>query len=440
MATPAFAGHRRNKSSSVLKSIIAPKSHKRSPSDGTALNAAHPESRPYNSAAFVHGAPLLPPDHPHSQLRAYQRTQNMVANPPSSPRKSQDAKSSPTKSLHKKTLSSVSLRSLAKDKDKDKERAKESRSRERSRTRGDDTIKSTKKTKSSSNLAGLFGKGKQSKDGKQTPGRDKENTTPPSSSNAPEPVHTPIWAEFSSQPLREITTTSKIPLNDQRLSIEEEIALYTPQDYSPSKQRNFFDYGQPSLQKKPQVKERPKSTFLPSTGSTTSLLETLTRKRSTDRVPLGDTKGNEGRAKDNASSRGIVTRGMLRRTSSESSREGKAVKQNAEASKKPNRVMAAVAAFNGKAKQAERHGTPVTSPTKLDPKVVDAEFEAVLVSFPSPWRTPQAHNALGVSKYSYSPARPNANAETRSQSRLRPYSQTRHTTGVAHDIGTLFCR
>jgi hypothetical protein len=39
--------------------------------------------------------------------------------------------------------------------------------------------------------------------------------------------------------------------------------------------------------------------------------------------------------------------------------------------------MAAVAAFNGRAKQAE---APPVSPTKeLDPKVVDAEFEEVLV-------------------------------------------------------------
>ena len=45
--------------------------------------------------------------------------------------------------------------------------------------------------------------------------------------------------------------------------------------------------------------------------------------------------------------------------------------------KKPNRVMAAVAAFNGRAKQAD---APPASPTKeFDPKVVDAEFEEVLV-------------------------------------------------------------
>jgi hypothetical protein len=41
--------------------------------------------------------------------------------------------------------------------------------------------------------------------------------------------------------------------------------------------------------------------------------------------------------------------------------------------------MAAVAAFNGKAKQADPEPVPA-SPAKLDPAVVDAEFEEVLVS------------------------------------------------------------
>ncbi|KAF2690180.1 hypothetical protein K458DRAFT_290279 [Lentithecium fluviatile CBS 122367] len=386
MATPSPAGHRRNKSSSVLKSIIVSKGHKRSPSDGTPLSAARPERNPHNPHAFIGaGAPLLPPDHPHSQLRAANRTQNIPIHQPGSPRKSQETKGSPTKSLHKKTLSSVSLRSLGKDKEKEKDKAKDSRNREPSRTRGEDMARSPKKTKSSTNLAGLFSKGKQSKDVKeakvtQTPGKDKENTTPPSSSNAPEPLHTPIWAQFSSQPVQEVTTTSKVPLNDRRRSVEEEIALYTPADYSPSKQRNFFEYGQPSLQKKVPAKERPKSVFLPTNPSSTSLLETLTRKKSGDRVPLGDTKGNEGRVKENTSSKSITTRGMLRRTSSETSRESRSSspKKPAVAVKKPNRVMAAVAAFNGKSKQSG--GTPATSPTKLDPKVVDAEFESVLES------------------------------------------------------------
>jgi hypothetical protein len=213
-----------------------------------------------------------------------------------------------------------------------------------------------------------------SRDTKRTPGRDKENTTPPRSAVEPAPVHTPIWAEFSSQPVREVTSTTKVPLNDRR-SIEEEIALYTPSNYSPSKQRNFGGYNLPSLQKR-QPGERPKSTFLPNTGSST-LLDTFSRKRSNERVPLGDTKGNGGTPRDDAASaQSVKARSMLRRSNSGRDKKKDDAKRPASPPKKPNRVMAAVAAFNGRTKEAQ---TPPASPTKLDPLAVEAEFEAVLV-------------------------------------------------------------
>ncbi|KAF2659963.1 hypothetical protein K491DRAFT_590087 [Lophiostoma macrostomum CBS 122681] len=388
MAPPEAAGnrrgHARNKSASMLKSIIVPKNHKRAPSDGTPLNKEQPDSRPHNPATnagpMPMQMPLLPPDHPHSQLRSAARSHHIPTNPPS-PRKPlpQDPKASPSKGLHKKTLSSVSLRSLGKDKEKEKakEDSSERRARDKSRTGEDSSMAKPKKTKSSTNLGAVFGKSKQPKESKVALTKDKENTTPPSSANASGPVHTPIWAQFSSQALQEITTTSKVPLNDRR-SIEEEIRLYTPQDYSPSKQRNFFDYGQPSLQKRPVVKERPKSYILPHSNSGTSFIETLTRKRSNERAPLSDTKGNEGRPKDNASAQGVSTRGMLRRSSSDSAkRKEEPVKHAASPVKKPNRVMAAVAAFNGKAKEGQVTATPTA---KLDPQTVEAEFEDVLES------------------------------------------------------------
>lgn len=373
-ATPV-AGHRRNKSASVLKSIMVSKNHKRAPSDGSELKKNQPTLVPQLPVAAFN-TPLLPRDHPHSQLRATNQTESIPTNPPS-PRKSRDVDPSPKKGLHKKTVSSVSLRSLAKKEEKPLGK----KSMDVRRPREDEMFDTkAKKTKSSTNLAAMFGKGR-SKD-KQSPmkeQRDKENTSPPSSSNAVMPPRTPIWAEFSSQPAHEFTTTSKIPLNDQRRSIEEEIALYTPQDYSPTKQRNFFDYGQPSLQSRPAVKERPKSMVVPKSTATTSLLESFTRKKSNERVPLGDTKGNEGRFKETTSSQHTQARPLLGRASTDMSRKDQGSRpeiQPAVAAKKPNRVMAAVAAFNGKAKQASGQA----SPTKLDPKTIDAEFEEVLVS------------------------------------------------------------
>jgi hypothetical protein len=375
MAQPA-AGHRRNKSASVLRSIIVNKGHKRTPTDGAPLqNNNQIVAPPYMPASNFH-TPLLPPDHPHSQLRAANRTENIPINPPS-PRKTQDTRSSsPKKNLHKKTLSSVSLRSLVtkEDKPRDKPSADSQRSQEEVQM-----SEKPKKTKSSTNLAAMFGKGRsRDRDSKQSPvkqtSRDKENTTPPSSTTTMGPPRPPIWAEFSSQ--QEVPTTSKVPLNDQRRSIEEEIALYTPQNYSPSKQRNFFEFGQPAL--RPAPKERPKSMVVPKTTSTTSLLDTFSRKKSNERVPLGDTKGNEGRTRDESPSKGKPSRPILSRASTDTGAKDYAVKPMApppppaSPTKKQNRVMAAVAAFNGKAKQVD--ATP-----KLDPKVVDAEFEVVLV-------------------------------------------------------------
>lgn len=385
MATPDFAapaaGHRRNKSSSVLKSIMTSKSHKRTPSDGLELKKNQPVLAPYMPASTFQ-APLLPPDHPHSQLRAATRTENIPINPPS-PQKAQYAPSSPKKSLHKKTLSSVSLRSMAKKDEKPNKKSMDVR-----RPRGEEIdAEKPKKTKSSTNLAAMFGKGKtkENRARSQSPvkqPRDQENTTPPSSANAPAPARAPIWAEFSSTPLQEVTTTSRVPLNDQRRSLEEEIALYTPQNYSPSKQRNFFEYGQPSLQQRPATKERPKSMVVPKSTSTTSILETFTRKKSNERVPLSDTKGNEGRMKESASTKSVAPRPPMGRASTDISRKNDTSRPAAQptvAAKKPNRVMAAVAAFNGKSRQMEAP----SSPTKLDPKVVDAEFEEVLVCEPS---------------------------------------------------------
>jgi hypothetical protein len=380
MATPEFAapaaGHRRNKSASVLKSIMSSKNHKRMPSDGLELKKQEqPLGAPYMAASSFQ-TPLLPPDHPHSQMRAATRTESIPTNPPS-PKKSQDTSASPKKSLHKKTLSSVSLRTLA---NKD-EKPKDKKSMDVRRPRdGELAGDKPKKTKSSTNLAAMFGKGR-ARDRSQSPTkqpRDQENTTPPNSSNAPAPLRTPIWAEFSSAPLQEVTTTSRVPLNDQRRSVEEEIALYTPQPYSPTKQRNFFDYGQPSLKQRPAAKERPKSMVAPKSSSTASIFETFGRKKSNERVPLSDTKGNEGRVKESSSSKIIPQRPPFGRSSTDTSGKDANSRPAAQATvsaKKPNRVMAAVAAFNGKSRQMEAP----TSPTKLDPKTVDAEFEEVLV-------------------------------------------------------------
>ena len=96
-----------------------------------------------------------------------------------------DAKAAPEKSLRKRTKSTVSLRSLGrkkeKDKDKEKEKDKAEDSNDRARDHRPDAVEmkaTAKKTKSTANLAAMFGKSrpKESKEGKD--GKDGKSATP----------------------------------------------------------------------------------------------------------------------------------------------------------------------------------------------------------------------------------------------------------------------
>jgi hypothetical protein len=394
-AHSSAAGHRRNKSASVIKSFISSKSHKHMPSEGGALHLpympapAAPAAASAAAADYSHvhqhaNASLLPPDHPDHPDHSYSHPRAPVpsdpspANPPL-PRKSYDARPGPKKSLHTKTVSSVSLRTLAKERDKSRELPLlDLRLPHGQEPHAD----KTKRIKSSTNLASMFGKSK-SKDSRQSsPVKDKENTAPPRNSIAVSPVEarTPIWAQFSSQPLQNVTTTSRALFNDQRR--EDEPTLNSPQDYSPSTQRSF-EHDNPFLQKRAVAKERPKSMHAPKSTSAASLLNTFSRKKSADRAPLSDTHGNESRQRDSSPSKGSSSaRPILGRASTDINRLAQPAQPAAPpatAPKKQNRVMAAVAAFNGKAKHADPEPAPAT-PIKLDPTVVDAEFEEVLVS------------------------------------------------------------
>ena len=82
--------------------------------------------------------------------------------------------------------------------------------------------------------------------------------TPPSTAPTAPP---PIWAQFATQPITDLSSTMKVPINDKR-NVEEEMALYTPQEYSPSKGRNFHDE-QPTLAQRGGIKTRPQSLYLP---------------------------------------------------------------------------------------------------------------------------------------------------------------------------------
>lgn len=344
--SPEKSSHKRTKSSHVLKAMIPSKGHKKAPSDGSALLSRNPAGNPpHNPMSRANAMPMLPPDHPHAGQRVLGEIRNPSGGSPT--------KESRPKGLHKKTLSSVSLRSLGKEKESD------NGSKNSKDLRGH---KKPSKTKSALGLAGVFAKNKSQKDLHEgLSGRDKENTTPPGSALPIE--FTPIWAQFRTAPYQEISTTASVPLNDRK-SIEEEIRRYTPKEYSPSKQRNFYDE-QPALHKPPSREKRPQTMFLPST--TTSLFDQISRKMSSERErPVLTT------AKSSDST--PTARGFLHRSSSEkravSTQESKPAHTMRS---KGSRVMAAVAAINGKGKEAP-------APEKLDPAKIAAEFERVLDS------------------------------------------------------------
>lgn len=364
---PERPSHKRNKSTTALKSILTGRHHKRSPSDGAALSAAKPKTmpkenarpRPHSSHPPSTAMPLLPPDHPHSQTRVLGEIPNRASNQ-APPRKSHDdreSKEGKRRSLHK-TISSVSLRSLGKGSDKTKDEAKEDK-----RQRNDSK---PKRPKSSTNLAAVFSKTKAPKEKKGS--GDKENTAPLASN-----VNPPIWAEF---------VAHKPGGNPQgERSLADEIALYTPTLYSPSKQRNFNGFDQPTLnceknERKPsRVGSRPSSWHLPRSTSSNSFIETISRKFSDERkAAMGGKTQTIVETWKERTSRSSQESATYRKSSEKSKvREDKRQMETALASKRGSRVMAAVAAINGRAKEG-----PTEPP--LDEEQIDIEFEAVLVS------------------------------------------------------------
>lgn len=357
-STPdATPGHKRNRSAPALKGILLAKSHKRTTSEDpkSPSRPRKENSNPYNPFAAA-SMPSLPPDHPHAGQNVLNERHHTNAQSP--PKKTGPGRPG----LHKKTKSVASLRELVGSRDgkgsnnKDKSSSGSSSSNE-DKKRG---VKAAK-TKSSANLVAVFGKSRVSKfeEDLPQPPKDKENTTPPSSSGYT--PHTPIWAQFASQPLLEHKSTTKIPLKDGH-SVKDEIALYMPrpQDCSPSKQRNFYDIGQPTLGKK----DRPKSDGLMSKPAS-NFMETLSRKRSNksgkNKVSVDDKQGMRGGDSGNETKAGASK-------PSSSASNGTMSRAN-----KGSRVKAAVTMFDRKARQAEAEAS-------LDPKQIDAAFETVLVS------------------------------------------------------------
>lgn len=343
--------HQRTKSS-VLKSII-PGNYRRKPSSKSNDQPYRNDDSDGKEDYMYRGnRSVLPPDHPHTRqyLREDSGNRNTTLG---SPKKSIDTR-----------------------KEKEKTSKKQVEKEEENKM---------KKSKSSTSISAILSRPRSSKGAKAEDTRlqkDKENQTPPSSAGVAPP---PIWAQFATQGFEKPSYTTKIPLNDQ-FAVEEEVALYTPRDYSPTKRRDIHGFQQPALSQRAELRPRPKSECIASGPTSTSFAETISglRKhgRNKSQIDISNRPQQPGQATDASGKVSAEHKFLSGRPSRE---EDCNVSNDSAASDLPmsrggSRVMAAVAAFNGKAKELPKEPFKETETVHLDPKAIESAFESLLVS------------------------------------------------------------
>ncbi len=365
---------------SRLKSVITSRNHRRHPSEIKNLSPTRNESMDPRKPAIPFKDIFLPSDHPHTQqkLRDPPKTSDNVR---PSPKKSIEVyeDDNRTHGLHKKSKSSVSLKSLiGNEKDKKLKTSPPEKMEN----------KKPKKSKSSTSLSALLSRPKSSKGPKTDNShetKDKENQTPPTTENIAPP---PMWAQFASERDESFGGPTKIPLNDTD-GLTDEMALYTPQDYSPSKQRNFGDYERPTLSRGIDRRPRPKSAVLPSAPSNRSFTETLSRlrQRSGDkgqkRLPSDDLQAQSRKQESRTSSDERNIAGG--RIDAEQVKSEDLSEQDRRRAKRGSRVMAAVAAFNDRSQEPAKQSAPVSKSPEppLGPAAINNAFEELLVRYRS---------------------------------------------------------
>ena len=242
--------------------------------------------------------------------------------------------------------------------------------------------KQMKKSKSSTSLAAFLlrprSKSVKAEEGRQQINNENER---PSRSVAPPP---PIWAQFATQDLEKPSTTTKVPLNDC-FGAEEEMARYTPRDYSPSKQRNFQDVQQPTLSRRREAKPRPKSECLTQGPTAASFAETISGLRRSSREK-GTAKNSSQRRRAPQDGNSSQTSGYEDKRSGQTPSTDRAVAGDVSWPSGPpmvnkeSRVKAAVAVFNSKSKELPKEPTQSSLNSELDASAIENAFESLLVS------------------------------------------------------------
>ena len=312
---------------------------------------------------------VLPPDHPAMRPQLREIGGNK-ANTRASPRKFEEHGLDENKSLGEGTRvkRSASFKSFLPSKDTSKSPAKSPK--KKTEKLGE---KPLKKSKSSTSLSALLSRPRSSKGAKVEEARgqrEKENQTPPQAANLGQPP--PIWAQFATTATTDISSTTKVPLNDRR-GREEEVAQFTPKEHSPSKQRNFR---QPTLSSRSASKTRPTSEYLGSVLSSTSLSETLPGLRRSGR--------NKRELKAEREEPTPRLDGMPGSHNSACEDGGK---ENFIVDKRGSRVLAAAAFFNGKAEELPKEPVERPASAPLDSQAIESAFETLLDTRNVPYAT-----------------------------------------------------
>ncbi|PGG99972.1 hypothetical protein AJ80_09258 [Polytolypa hystricis UAMH7299] len=329
-STHVFGNENMNASKpSVFRSFMPSRKHKKS----TSVNDIAISQRPKSMAAS-----MLPPDHPHSHSHRPLAERDL---PNASSVQWKAGYKGPAGGLHKKTKSSVSLKSLLMDKDK-----KGSSSKDRNNVDDGTASYKPKKSKSSTSLSGIFRRPQRDRKGEAgRKEKDKENTAP---QHTAENEAFPIWSQYPTEEQEDQYSRRYGPRNER--SLDEEMSLYTPKGYSPSKQRNFFDFHQPVLTKRKEVRPRPMSDYISSGSfSSKSILAS----------------GGHSRQSSRGSHDGPISKPRHPSTEVEKSSEA--------GGKRGSRVMAVINAFNAKEKATQ----PATEGDIGD---IDSAFEELLDS------------------------------------------------------------
>lgn len=335
--------------SSVFRAIMS-RPHKRNQSADDAIPPQYKNSKPTGTIPFPWADnPDLPPGHlPLAEIVPNCETRS---NYPSSTKSgSKDNK----RSLHKKTKSAVSLKSLRNYMERKDNKPEDSPAIPAAHPE-------PKKTKSTNSLSAIL---KRSHRGRKTDatqqGRDKENRNPV---DLVENMPSPVWPQESGS-YEAMRSGSRHNFGaDRPRSIADEVALYTPNAYSPAQQRNFCDYQQPSLTEQAGTQARMESDI--PTGS-----QRVKDSERQQRTASGGSDNSNGRG-DGSSLKGQA----LDRARKMSVPASPVMPPKEQANtKRLSRVQAAISAFNAKERDADvqKH---------LSSKDLESEFEKLLVRF-----------------------------------------------------------